>query len=178
MDKSILLQPKADEMPDNDKVICPKCCHQFRAIPVNVQAELSRAEPLTELAVAMSAFKHAWYGNKPAATSYIELLATKVPEPQRRYLTEFLAVLKGEKEAVYITTQDSGMVSEPGATREFTATAGVALGTVCGTAIKGREGMVSVPLEPTAAMLKVCGRAWSVVQIKELWRAMLEAAPK
>jgi len=23
--------------PDNDKVICPNCCHQFRAIPVNVQ---------------------------------------------------------------------------------------------------------------------------------------------
>jgi hypothetical protein len=22
---------------DNDKVICPSCCHQFRAIPVNVQ---------------------------------------------------------------------------------------------------------------------------------------------
>lgn len=28
--------------PNNDEVICPKCVHQFRAIPVNVQEELSR----------------------------------------------------------------------------------------------------------------------------------------
>lgn len=27
--------------PNNDEVICPKCCHQFRAIPVNVQADLA-----------------------------------------------------------------------------------------------------------------------------------------
>ena len=26
---------------DNDEVICPNCTHQFRAIPVNVQAELA-----------------------------------------------------------------------------------------------------------------------------------------
>jgi hypothetical protein len=33
-------------IPNNDEVICPNCCHQFRAIPVNVQmrmAELERA---------------------------------------------------------------------------------------------------------------------------------------
>lgn len=24
-------------VPNNDKVICPNCCHQFRAVPVNVQ---------------------------------------------------------------------------------------------------------------------------------------------
>ncbi len=29
---------------NNDEVICPKCSTQFRAIPVNVQAELSKAE--------------------------------------------------------------------------------------------------------------------------------------
>jgi len=28
---------------DNDEVICPNCVHQFRAIPVNVQAELATA---------------------------------------------------------------------------------------------------------------------------------------
>lgn len=31
------------QMPDNDKVICPGCVHQFRAIPVNVQALLLAA---------------------------------------------------------------------------------------------------------------------------------------
>lgn len=29
------------EVPNNDMVICPKCVHQFRAIPVNVQHELA-----------------------------------------------------------------------------------------------------------------------------------------
>jgi hypothetical protein len=28
--------------PNDDEVICPNCVHQFRAIPVNVQAELAR----------------------------------------------------------------------------------------------------------------------------------------
>ena len=30
----------SERQPDPDKVICPSCCHQFRAIPVNVQAEV------------------------------------------------------------------------------------------------------------------------------------------
>lgn len=30
-----------NRIPNNDEVICPKCVHQFRAIPVNVQAEIS-----------------------------------------------------------------------------------------------------------------------------------------
>ena len=29
------------DTPNNDEVICPKCVHQFRAIPVSVQAELA-----------------------------------------------------------------------------------------------------------------------------------------
>jgi hypothetical protein len=29
------------EVPNNDMVICPKCVHQFRAIPVSVQHELA-----------------------------------------------------------------------------------------------------------------------------------------
>lgn len=29
--------------PNNDEVICPNCVHQFRAIPVNVQKDLSSA---------------------------------------------------------------------------------------------------------------------------------------
>jgi hypothetical protein len=28
------------DSPDNDKVICPNCVHQFVAVPVNVQKEL------------------------------------------------------------------------------------------------------------------------------------------
>ena len=30
------------DVPNNDEVICPACCHQFRAIPVNVQQEIER----------------------------------------------------------------------------------------------------------------------------------------
>lgn len=33
--------------PNNDEVICPGCAHQFRAIPVNVQAELAAARNAT-----------------------------------------------------------------------------------------------------------------------------------
>lgn len=29
-------------VPDDDEVICPGCSHQFRAVPVNVQREVSR----------------------------------------------------------------------------------------------------------------------------------------
>ena len=33
-----LAQPEPEPVSmDSDKVICPSCCHQFRAIPVNVQ---------------------------------------------------------------------------------------------------------------------------------------------
>jgi septal ring factor EnvC (AmiA/AmiB activator) len=35
---------------DNDEVICPNCVHQFRAIPVNVQAELAAAQERLNLA--------------------------------------------------------------------------------------------------------------------------------
>lgn len=43
-------QAEPPRLPNNDEVICPACCHQFRAIPVNVQAELAalkkqQAEP-------------------------------------------------------------------------------------------------------------------------------------
>lgn len=31
------LQPAVPQEPNNDEVICPACCTQFRAIPVNVQ---------------------------------------------------------------------------------------------------------------------------------------------
>jgi len=31
------LEESAPKEPNSDEVICPQCCHQFRAIPVNVQ---------------------------------------------------------------------------------------------------------------------------------------------
>ena len=31
------LKPQPVKQADDDKVICPQCCNQFRAIPVNVQ---------------------------------------------------------------------------------------------------------------------------------------------
>lgn len=31
---------------NNDEVICPKCVHQFRAIPVNVQEEIATLKAL------------------------------------------------------------------------------------------------------------------------------------
>ncbi len=39
-----------DKTADNSKVICPNCCHQFTAIPVNVQTRLQALErvPMTE----------------------------------------------------------------------------------------------------------------------------------
>lgn len=39
-----------DKTADNNKVICPNCCHQFTAIPVNVQTRLQALErvPMTE----------------------------------------------------------------------------------------------------------------------------------
>jgi hypothetical protein len=37
-------QEPSQTVPDNDCVICPKCCHQFRAIPVNVQKQLAQPE--------------------------------------------------------------------------------------------------------------------------------------
>lgn len=41
---------ESDKTADNDKVICPECCSQFTAIPVNVQARLQALErvPMTE----------------------------------------------------------------------------------------------------------------------------------
>lgn len=38
-----------DKTADNNKVICPNCCHQFTAIPVNVQTRLQSLEsvPMT-----------------------------------------------------------------------------------------------------------------------------------
>lgn len=36
------------DKPCNDCVICPNCCHQFRAIPVNVQKELARQDAETQ----------------------------------------------------------------------------------------------------------------------------------
>ena len=42
------------EQANPDHVICPGCCHQFRAIPVNVQEELARLrEALQTLKVAL-----------------------------------------------------------------------------------------------------------------------------
>lgn len=60
-----------------------------------------------ELAVLMKAFRHAWEGNKAGAASYIELAAEKIGGDQARYIRETLAVLKGEKEPVYVTTQEA-----------------------------------------------------------------------
>jgi len=37
-------------LPNNDLVICPKCVHQFRAIPVSVQRELSALQARVETA--------------------------------------------------------------------------------------------------------------------------------
>jgi hypothetical protein len=34
----------SDKTPNPDEVICPNCIHQFRAIPVNVQADLTAAK--------------------------------------------------------------------------------------------------------------------------------------
>ena len=42
--------------PNNDEVICPECCHQFRAIPVNIQHELTTAnERISELEAGLAA---------------------------------------------------------------------------------------------------------------------------
>lgn len=40
------------DTPNNDLVICPQCCHQFRAIPVNVQRELAALLAIKEQADA------------------------------------------------------------------------------------------------------------------------------
>lgn len=36
-EESMDKKPMPNAEPDNTQVICPKCCHQFRAIPVQVQ---------------------------------------------------------------------------------------------------------------------------------------------
>jgi hypothetical protein len=41
VDKSTKLQGR---VPDDDMVICPGCVHQFRAVPVNVQARIADLE--------------------------------------------------------------------------------------------------------------------------------------
>ena len=43
-----------DKTADNNKVICPNCCHQFTAIPVNVQTRLQALErvPMTWIPIA------------------------------------------------------------------------------------------------------------------------------
>jgi hypothetical protein len=46
------------EQPNNDEVICPQCCHQFRAIPVNVQTEISAMVGL--LAAIDKMYSRAW----------------------------------------------------------------------------------------------------------------------
>jgi hypothetical protein len=43
-DRATFEPDEKDRTPDNDCVICPKCTHQFGAIPVNVQARLAAAE--------------------------------------------------------------------------------------------------------------------------------------
>lgn len=50
-------------MSDNDKVICPNCVHEFAAIPVNIQSELSRLT--TKLAASKKdAERFAWWFDK------------------------------------------------------------------------------------------------------------------
>ena len=52
-----------DKTADNNKVICPNCCHQFTAIPVNVQTRLQALErvPMTEQQAAkMARNMHTW----------------------------------------------------------------------------------------------------------------------
>lgn len=61
------------EVPNNDMVICPKCVHQFRAIPVNVQHELADERKRREDAVRYDALCRAlagswFYGNWTAET--------------------------------------------------------------------------------------------------------------
>lgn len=53
--------PQAEQKrkPNPDEVICPACTHQFRAIPVNVQAQLAQREPLSEKQI--DAIHELWY---------------------------------------------------------------------------------------------------------------------
>lgn len=36
-------------LPNNDEVICPNCCHQFRAIPVNAQTRIAELEAAAQV---------------------------------------------------------------------------------------------------------------------------------
>ena len=42
--------------PNNDEVICPGCAHQFRAIPVNVQADIAERNLEIENTTALLAY--------------------------------------------------------------------------------------------------------------------------
>jgi hypothetical protein len=46
------MQPVSPVEANNDHVICPQCCHQFRAIPVNVQEDRR---------MLLEALKKAWH---------------------------------------------------------------------------------------------------------------------
>ena len=56
------------EVPNNDMVICPKCVHQFRAIPVNVQHELADERKRRKTAeAALRERPGQWYPTLPMA---------------------------------------------------------------------------------------------------------------
>lgn len=46
--------------PNYDEVICPACCHQFRAIPVNVQAEVEALRKLLFEADRLAGHDPSW----------------------------------------------------------------------------------------------------------------------
>lgn len=54
------------QVPNNDMVICPKCVHQFRAIPVSVQHELAAERERRKAAeAALRERPGQWYPTPP-----------------------------------------------------------------------------------------------------------------
>ncbi len=48
-DMLALDKESADRTPDNNEVICPRCTHQFRAVPVNEQEKLRTFDAVADL---------------------------------------------------------------------------------------------------------------------------------
>jgi len=75
-------KPVSQTVPDNDCVICPGCAHQFRAIPVNVQAQLRRQReqleaPTTQEPVAwIGPYKSAWDALNELRKSCADIIGT------------------------------------------------------------------------------------------------------
>jgi len=76
------------DTPDNSLVICPNCVHQFRAIPVDVQHELAKAQAEIDRLqkeldeayerAAMIAEQHFIYGHAVAGPSFAAKCAKKI----------------------------------------------------------------------------------------------------